>query len=352
MAQFGKSEWMIEGTPLAYTRISTNDQDKSDTAKTNAKKKPTLIKQFKFINQRLKMEKMPEAKASNWFAEVASGTNRNRGQWQALQMRAQALAAEGKRPFIVVQDPSRFARNTRHAMVAIDSLHESSIPVYAVREGLQTGSKGDLHPTEELIFLQLLGSSAYVSQVQKEKADQSVSSAKEEGTMSARGMSLFPFASIDPMEVYHEHIDVLNQEPYKGEDGKWYGGPNAHATIVSNITGENGPTINAVKTRLRAAEVLARGGLTDKEYKSYMIYRTKIRDILKDLGSDPYATTSPAGKYSFPAQALMMMVGRSLQDPTKFRQRTNEEIETYLKDPKPYLSVKDSGIWKSTIGKR
>jgi DNA invertase Pin-like site-specific DNA recombinase len=351
MAQFGKSEWMINGTPLAYTRISTNDQDKSDRSKNDAKKKPTLLKQFKFINQRMKLEKMPEVKASNWFAEVASGTNRNRGQWNALMQRAQALSIDGKRPFIVVQDPSRFARNTRHAMVAIDSLHEAGIPVYAVREGLQTGSAGDLHPTEELIFLQLLGSSAYVSQVQKDKADQSVETAKAEGTMSARGLSLFPFAQHDPIDVFYEHIDVLRTEPYK-KDGKWYGGPNAHATIVSNITGENGPSINSVKTRIRAAEKLAREGLTPKEYKEYREYRTKIRNILKERGSDPYATTSSAGKYDFPSQALMMMVGRSLQDPTKFRQRTDKEIETYLKDPKPYLSVKDSGIWKSTIGKR
>jgi DNA invertase Pin-like site-specific DNA recombinase len=351
MAQFGKSEWMDKGTPLAYTRISTNDQDKSDRSKNDAKKKPTLLKQFKFINQRLKMDKMPEVKASNWFAEVASGTNRNRGQWNALMQRAQALSVDGKRPFIVVQDPSRFGRNTRHAMVAIDSLHEAGIPVYAVREGLQTGSAGDLHPTEELIFLQLLGSSAYVSQVQKDKADQSVSTAKEEGIMSSKGLSLFPFADKDPLEVFYEHIDVLRTPPYK-QDGKWYGGPNAHATIVSNITGENGPTINSVKTRIRAAEKLAKEGLTPKEYKSYREYRTKIRNILKELGADPNATTSTAGKYSFPAQALMMMVGRSLQDPTKFRQRTDKEIETYLKDPRPYLSVKDSKIYKSTVSKR
>ena len=352
MAQFGKSEWMDKGTPLAYTRISTNGQDKSDLKKSEAKKKPTLMKQFKFIQDRLKSDKLPAVQPANWFAEVGSGTDRNRGQWKNLMQRAEALAIDGKRPFIVVQDPSRWARNARHAYVAIDSLHDAGVPVYAVREGLQTGSKGDLHPTEELIFLQLLGSSAYVSQVQKDKADQSVETSKAEGTMAARGMSLFPFAQRDPLELYLEHIEVLRTPPYKDADGKWKGGPNAHATIVSNLSGENGPTINAVKTRIRAAEILARGGLNDKEYKSYRTYRTKIRNILKERGSDPNATTSSKGKYDFPSQALMMMVGRSLQDPTKFRQRTNEEIELYLSDPKPYLSVKDSGIWKSTVSKR
>jgi len=351
MAQFGKSEWMDKGTPLAYTRISSNDQDKSDQSKKNAKKKPTLQKQFKFINQRLKIDKLPEVKDSNWFAEVGSGTNRDRGQWKALMQRAQVLSLEGKRPFIVVQDPSRFARNTRHAMVAIDTLHEAGIPVYAVREGLQTGSVGDLHPTEELIFLQLLGSSAYVSQVQKDKADQSVSTAKEEGTMSSRGYSLFPFAKQDPLEVFYEHIDVLRTPPFK-KDGKWQGGPNAHATIVSNITGENGPSINSVKNTLRNAEMKIRGDLTQKEYDSYRKYRTKIRNILIERGSDPYATVTDAGKYDFSTQALMMMVGRSLQDPSKFRQRTDKEIQEYLTNPKPYLSVGDSKIYKSTVSKR
>jgi DNA invertase Pin-like site-specific DNA recombinase len=347
MAQFGKSDWMLEGTPLAYTRISTNDQDKSDQSKKNAKKKPTLIKQLKFINARLKLEKMPQVKDGNWFAEVASGTDRKRGQWNALQQRAQALVLDGKRPYIVVQDPSRFARNTRHAMVAIDSLHESGIPVYAVREGLQTGSVGDLHPTEELIFLQLLGSSAYVSQVQKEKADQSVETAKEEGTMSSKGMSLFPFAQRDPLEVFYEHIDVLRAPAEEG-----VGGPKAHASIVANLTAPDGPSINAVSKRIRAHEKMVREGLSEKEYQSYRQYRTMIRDILKERGSDPNAITTSSGKYDFPSQALMMMVGRSLQDPTKFRQRTDKEIQEYLSNPKPYLSVKDSGIWKSTVSKR
>jgi DNA invertase Pin-like site-specific DNA recombinase len=352
MAQFGKSEWMQEGTPMAYTRISTNDQDKSDMKKSKAKKKPTLIKQFKFINQRLKMEKMPEATTSNWFAEVGSGTDRERGQWKALMQRAQGLAIEGKRPFIVVQDPSRWSRNARHAYVAIDGLHEVGIPVYAAREGLQTGSKGDLHPTEELIFMQLLGSSAYVSQVQKEKAEQAVATAKEEGTASSSGYSLFPFAKHDPLELFYEHIDILRTPPYKDDDGKWRGGPKKWAETIVNIAGEHGPSVQSITKTLRAAEKRNKEKLDSVDYKSYRRYRTKIRNILKERGYDPHGSKGSKGKHDFPVSAMMMMVTRSLQDPTTYRQRTDKEIKEYLSNPKPYLSVSESKIWKTIVSKK
>ena len=347
MSNFGVSEWMKKGVAVGYGRISDNDQDKTDLGQKDAKKKPIIKKQEAFINRRLKENKLPEVKKENWFAEVGSGTNRNRGQWKAMIQRAVALAAEGKRPFIVVQDPSRFARNARHAMVAIDELHEAGVPVLAVREGLQTGSLGDIHPIEELIFIQLLGSAAFVSQEQKKKADQSVDTAKEEGTASASGYSLFPFAEKDPLDVYYEHIDVLRAPAVEGK-----GGPKAWASLVANITGENGPSIASVRNTLRKAETLRREKLSAKEYKAWRDYRTKLRNILIKRGADPWAKNTSSGKYDFPSQALMMMVSRSLSEPWLYRQRTDKEIKEYLTNPRPYLSVKDSAIYKTTVSKR
>ena len=344
---FGLSDWMKQGIAVGYTRISDNDQDKTSKSINAPKKKPILIKQLKFINKRLKDEKIPEVKAENWFAEVGSGTNRNRGQWKNAIQRAVALAAEGKRPFIVVQDPSRFARNARHAMVAIDELHDAGVPVVAAREGLQTGSLGDLHPIEELIFIQLLGSAAFVSQEQKKKADQSVETAKEEGTASSSGYSLFPFANRDPLEVYYEHIDVLRKPAKEG-----VGGPKAWATVVSNLSAPNGPSISSVRGTLRRAETKRREKLTAKEYKAWRAYRTKIRNILVEKGTDPDGTTGGKGKYQFGTQALMMMVRRSLSEPWKYRQRTDKEIQEYLTNPKEYLSVQDSKIYRSQVSKR
>jgi hypothetical protein len=221
-----------------------------------------------------------------------------------------------------------------------------------VREGLQTGSVGDLHPTEELIFMQLLGSSAYVSQVQKEKADQSVATAKEEGTASSKGYSLFPFAKRDPLELFYEHIDILRTPPYKDSDGKWQGGPKKWAETIVSLTGEHGPSVQSITKTLRAAEARNKSELTPAQYKSYRTYRTKIRNILKERGSDPHGQKGSKGKFDFPTSAMMMMVTRSLQDPTTYRQRTNAEIAEYLSNPKPYLSVQDAKIWTTTVSKR
>jgi DNA invertase Pin-like site-specific DNA recombinase len=348
---FGLSDWMKEATPLAYTRISSNDQDKTDLSKKNAKSKPILKKQFDFIQKRLKADGLPEVKAENWFAEVGSGADRNRGQWKNVIRRAVSMAAGGEKVFIVVQDPSRWARNARHAMVAIDQLHDVGVPVYAARESLQTGSVGDLHPIEELIFVQLLGSAAFVSQEQSKKALQSVDTAKEEGKASSTGYSLFPFAKVDPLDAYYEHIAILRAPKDKWQSGQ--GGPNAWATVVAATSAPNGPTVNSVKNTLRKAEQERREKLSDKEYKAWREYRTMIRNILKERNADPWAPRGvDSGTYDFGAQALMMMVSRSLSEPWKYRMRTAEEIEEYLTNPKPYLSVKDSKIYKTTVSKR
>ena len=97
---------------------------------------------------------------------------------------------------------------------------------------------------------------------------------------------------------------------------------------------------------------MRREKLSDKEYKAWREYRTKIRNILIEKGSDPDAKTTPAGNFDFGAQALMMMVRRSLAEPWNYRQRTDKEIQEYLTNPKPYLSVKDSKIYRATVSKR
>jgi DNA invertase Pin-like site-specific DNA recombinase len=351
MSTFGSSEWMKEAIPIAYSRISDNDQDKLSKSKKNPKQKPILKKQFTYINQRLKADDLPQVKPENWYAEVGSGTNRNRPQWKNIIKKAVSMAAAGKRVFIVVQDPSRFARNARHAMVAIDELHDAGVPVYAARESLQTGSAGDLHPIEELIFIQLLGSAAFVSQEQKKKADQSVDVAKAEGKASSKGYSLFPFAKKDPLDAYYEHIDILRAPKELWQSGE--GGPNAWATVVSATLQPNGPSRNSVKNTLRKQEAERREKLSSKEYKEWRAYRTKIRDILIERKADPWAPKGvDKGTYDFGAQALMMMVSRSLSEPWKYRMRTDKEIQEYLTNPRPYLSVGDSKIYRSTVSKR
>ena len=346
MTTFGPSDWMKKATVLGYTRISSNAQDTADKKITDAKKKPILISQLKEVQQGLKAQGLPQIKNQNWFAEIESGTNRDRGQWRAVLAKAQELAQKGKRVFIAVKDPSRWSRNTRHSMVAVDRMHDLGVPVFAVREGIQTGSTGDLHPTEELIFLQLQGGASFVSQEQKKKADKSVELSKEAGVMSGKGTSLFPFARRDPLDAFLEQQPLLSLTPKQG------GGSTAFAGTIEGMTMPNGRTATSVN-RLKEDELERRKNLTDAEYQAWYDYRKMIRDILIELDYDPYATkNNREGKISWKAKALMRMVGRYLKEPWKYSPRSEDEIQKIMKSPKEYLGTKDLLRYRQLVGKR
>jgi len=347
MDSFGPSDWMKKKStiPLVYTRISDNQQSKEDKRQPDAKKKPALKQQKQRIEQGLKSNKLPPVKAENWFAEVRSGTDRDRAEWNKMIAKAQLLTTQGKRVFIAVQDPSRWARNTRHSMVMIDRLHDMGIPVFAVREGIQTGSVGDLHPTEELLFIQLQGGASFVSQEQKKKADLSVDIAKEEGIMSGKGQPLFPFARMDPLDAYYEQLPVISVPVKEG------GGPTAFKRAVATMTAPNGPSESGM-VRLMKQEQERRDKLTDSQYKEWRAYRDMIRNMLIELNHDPFANNTDAGPLNFKARALMRMVGRYLKEPWKYKPRPQEEIDEILLNFKDYLGTKDLKRYASIVGKR
>lgn len=342
MSTFGKSDWMkLKGTKLIdYTRISDNQQSKDDKKNTDPKKKPALIQQKKFIE-----DGDGKRKADYWFSEVISGGKRNRAGWNMVMAKAQELTQQGKRVYIRLKDPSRGFRNTRHAMVSIDRLHEMGVPIYAVREGIQTGSVGDLHPTEELLFVQLLGSGSFVSQTQKVKADETVEEAKVEGVMSSRGQPLFPFARQDPLDAYYDQLPLLTVPTKLG------GGPTAFKETIAAMTAPNGPTASGM-VRLMAQELERREKLSDDEYNEWRAYRTKIRDLLIEFGHDPYANNTDAGPINFKARALMRMVGRYLKEPWNYSPRGDEEIDMILRGFKQFLGTKDLKRYATVVGKR
>jgi len=344
-AQIGASPWMKKAIPLAYTRISDMQQSKDDRKKSKAKDKPALQQQFEYVKKGLKSMGLGSVKKDNWFAEVRSGTDRERGQWKALMARAMELALQGERVFIAVQDPSRWSRNTRHSLSALDRLHDAGIPVLAIREGIQTGSAGDLHPTEELLFVQLQGGASFVSQEQKKKAIQAVDVAKEEGRMSGKGQSLFPFARQDPLDAYYDQLPLLSVPRSDG------GGPTAFRGTVEGMTAPNGPSSQGVyKMGVQENERLAK--LSQEEYDDWRRYRTKIREILIRLNHDPFAINTDAGPINFPARAIMAMTGRYLQEPWKYKPRTDEELQDIETNFKDYLGTKDLKRYTAIVGKR
>jgi len=344
-AMIGASPWMKKATVLTYTRISDMQQSKDDRKKSAAKEKPALLQQYDYVKKGLESMGLPRPKKSDWYAEVRSGTDRERGQWKALQARAMELAHEGKRVFIAVQDPSRWSRNTRHSLSALDRLHDAGIPVLAIREGIQTGSAGDLHPTEELLFVQLQGGASFVSQEQKKKAIQAVDLAKETGRMSGKGQSLFPFAREDPLDAYYDQLPLLTVDRSEG------GGVTAFRGTIEGMTAPDGISIAGVR-RLEKAELERKAKLTEEEYRDWYDYRKKIRNKLIELEHDPFANNTKTGRINFPARALMAMTGRSLQEPWKYKQRTDEEIEDILTNFKDYLGTKDLKRYTAIVGKR
>jgi len=347
MSTFGPSPWMKDKKTvvLQYTRISDNQQSKADKKIKEAKKKPALIQQKQVIDAGLKSQKLPSVKSGNWYAEVQSGTNRDRPEWNRMMAKAQELTHEGKRVFIAVQDPSRWARNSRHSMVAIDKLHDMGVPVFAVREGIQTGSIGDLHPTEELLFVQLQGGASFVSQEQKKKADISVEQSKEAGVMAGKGQPLFPFARIDPLTAYYDELPLLNLSKKEG------GGPVAFRRAVSARTQPNGVSESGM-TRFMKSEIERKEKLSPTEYEEWKKYREMIRNMLIEFNHDPFANNTETGPIDFRARALMRMVGRYLKEPWKFTPRSNEEIQDIISNFKDFLGTKDLIRYRTLISKR
>jgi len=345
MTTFGPSPWMKKAEALIYTRISDNQQSKEDKRTDDPKKKPALIQQFDYTNDRLKQFGLPQGKKANWFAEVRSGTDRDRTQWRLMMAKATELAMSGKRVFIAVQDPSRWSRNTRHSLTALDRMHDLGIPVMAVREGIQTGSAGDLHPTEELLFVQLQGGASFVSQEQKKKAEQSVEKAKKEGIMSGKGQPLFPFARKDPLEAYYE------QQPLISVPKKDGGGITAFRRAVSAITQPNGISESSM-VRFEKAETERLAKLTKEEYDEWRDYRNMIRNLLIELNHDPFAQNTEPGPINFKARALMRYAGRYLKEPWMYEKRPIEELNFIMNNFKDFLGTKDLKRYASIVGKR
>jgi DNA invertase Pin-like site-specific DNA recombinase len=329
----GPSEWFKKAHILGYGRISTAQQDTNFIKETDPAKKPVLMKQVEETERHLKQGKLPKPK--EWFLEVESGTRRDRPKWQSLLSRAHELVLKGKKVVVVVKEPSRWSRNARHGLRAIDDLHEIGVPVLAAREGIQTGSLGDLHPTEELLFLQLSGSSAFVSQEQKKKADTSVEVSKELGIMAGKGSSLYPFAKKEPITLIQENIYRITQP--KNEGGWSKAKLHEH---VSDMSSPNGPSVQAVKKLIETLE-LNRKKLNDAEYREWLAYRNIIRNILIERGHDPFARTTDEGTWDWASRALMRMVGRYIAEPWKYSQRSMDEIQSIIDNYEEHLSGKD-----------
>ena len=82
---YGFEKWMKKARVLGYARISSEKQSAADKKQKDALKKPVIKRQMEEVNAGLKSLGVPSIKKGDWYAEVASGTRRDRTQWLKLQ---------------------------------------------------------------------------------------------------------------------------------------------------------------------------------------------------------------------------------------------------------------------------
>jgi DNA invertase Pin-like site-specific DNA recombinase len=336
MAGIGPDDWMKKATPFGYARISTDKQSVEDKRVDDPKKKTTIKRQIKEVNDALKAKGLPEIKPENFYAEVASGRRRDRPEW--LKVRAAAMAHPG-RAFMVVKDPSRWARNSNAAVIAWDPLMQREIPLYAASDGLQTGTATDIRPNELLLFQMASGFAANVSDVQSKKAGSGVKRQREEGAIAGKGTSLFPFASVDPLKVFQDNKKML---------GEGRSGPANLKRAIGLISNPNGMKAQS-SVNLFNREKARRENLTPSKYNEWRDFRERMRQRLIRLDSDPWASGgNKNGKLDYKANALLRMSGNYLKSPWMFEMPTEDFLnEVELNFPQ-YLSDKD----KKRRGKR
>jgi DNA invertase Pin-like site-specific DNA recombinase len=337
--QFGKSDMMKKATPFIYARISTEEQSVQDNKEKDPLKKTTIKRQIKLIQDELKNQGLPQAKPENIYAEVAQGTKRDRKQWKAV--RDAAMAHKGK-AFVVVKDPSRWARSLRDAVVMWDKLMARGIPVYAVMSNLQTGSDDDLRPDEESWFSLNAIMSAKTSQIQKMKAKDARDRQYEEGALAGMGASLYPFAKADPVKVYLEHEYLLSQPK----------GATKLKKVVEALTMPNGMKEGSVAGMGRKIN-LYREKLTDDEFEEWLEFRTWMRDKSIEKEVDVWHSKTkhlPLGKkeHYWPMRAVMRMTGLYLGKPHEHQKPDYDYIANVETNFRDYLSDKD----KKKRGKR
>jgi len=334
---YGAADDFKKATMFAYTRISTDKQTKEDKKEVMrdgkkvprpAKQKTTLKRQFKEIQDLLKKEKLPQVKPENWFAEVASGTKKDRTQWKAL--REAVLKHQGK-AVVVVKDPSRWARNVDAAVDAWIPLKARETPVFAIGTGIQTGHDNDLRPSESFFFLLNSGFAAQTSQVQKKKAEDAVVRQKEEGVLAGKGRSVYPFARNDPLRVLQANLALLSDK----------GGLAKLGRLVELETMPNGMSRTATR-RLIDFNAKFLSELNDKEQQEYFDVRDFIQEKLRELNSDPWATKgNNKGKTNFAANALYRMTGLYMKEPWNHKVPTFDFMNEVIRDFPTYLSDKD-----------
>jgi len=334
MAQFGPSDWFPKAEAFGYYRLSDGKQTADDRRVKTVLKKETLKRQQAEVDKALKSFGLKPIKAKRRYADIGSGTNPNRKDW--LRLIADVVAHDGP-AYIVVKDPSRWARDVDAAVEAWAPLKRKGIPVFAVVTGIQTGTQKEKRPTENFFFLLNSGFAAQVSETQQKKGIEAFQRQMREGVLAGQGFTLYPFAREDPLLILRDNMDLLQVPKKEG------GGAEKLKELVMLTAGPNGPANRQAVERLRPIlrQIME---MPIDEQNTYYDVRKKIRDYLIQNKHDPWARAKnlPVGKIHFPSRALLRMTGLYLNKPWDgWKPPTDADITEYTEKFSEYLSDKD-----------
>jgi DNA invertase Pin-like site-specific DNA recombinase len=342
--------WMKKATPFVYARISDKEQS-PDEAKLPAMKHTPIKDQIESMKMKLKLLGLkPPVKDKVW-ADVASGGTMDRTGFK--QMMEAVLNHKG-RAYIVVSEPSRWARNTVRGNTAYEPLYERDIPILSTSDGLMSGTASEPRTNVQFLFniKQGVAESERGNLIDRVKRKRDIRIS--EGILPAGIGTLYPFSRTDPLDVINENIHVIDLPRKEG------GGGAAFGRLVVQLTAPHGPTSEAYykKELERENERIAK--LTPDEYATWYAFRKKWRQLQKerdyDSQKDGPIRSLNRKDVDWGLKAAQRYVNGYLRYPFSKEYRdtmpSDEQIQFYLDNYQQHLSDKDKKLYIQLVGKR
>ena len=353
MASIGDiPKWMKKATPFIYARISSQEQVPDEAGK-ELKDQTPIRDQVKGIQDALVKEYgLPKAKPKNIFVDLASGNSMDREGFNAMK---EAVLNHKGRAFFALSEPSRWSRNTTLGEEAYAPFYRRDIPQFITSNGLITQTASQPRTTAQaMISLQAIFAQSErgtrIDRVNRKKTrliDQAI--------LPAGIGSFFPFARQDPLDLVKANRSLIDVPVKQG------GGGAALGRLVVSSTAPYGPRSDQWyrKELEREDERLAK--LTPEEYAAWYAFRKKWIALQKERGYDSQKDGNPSGSLEgqsvdWGMKAAQRFANGFLRYPFKEEYRdsmpTDEEIDTYLSNPKEFLSDNDKRLYRRLVSKR
>jgi DNA invertase Pin-like site-specific DNA recombinase len=350
MSEYEIQKWMKKATPFMYARISDKEQS-PDEASLGVMEQTPIISQIEGMKTKLKLLDLKQPTKPHIYADVASGGSMNREGFKEMM---EAVLNHKGRAFVVVSEPSRWARNTTRGSVAYGPLYERDIPILSTSDGLMSGTASEPRTNAQFIFLIKQG----VAEGERGNLIDRVNRKKErliaQAILPAGIGTAYPFARTDPLDVLKENLHVKDLPLKEGGGGKALG------RLVMQLTAPYGPTSPQwwKKEEERDNERIAK--LTAEEYATWYAFRKKWRQLQQerdyDSQKDGPIRSLKRNDVDWGMKAAQRFVNGYLRYPFskeyKDSRPTDEMIQKYLKDFKEYLSDKDKKLYRLVVGKR